>query len=152
VSSVLGPYRQAVGAAVLTRRIGRVRELGGLSVEVEQLDATVGELCTIWPRESAEPGAAERSPILAEVVGARAGSLALMPYGSVQGLAAGCLDLLRGGVDRAGELGMRIGGLRRDRDVGAVFCRAQGNRQTDATARAGDEQGASSKSAHGRAA
>jgi flagellum-specific ATP synthase len=90
VTSVLTSYRQAIADAVLTRRVGRVRELGGLSVEVEQLDATVGELCTIWPREAADAGASSRTPVLAEVVGARAGSLALMPYGSVQGLAAGC--------------------------------------------------------------
>jgi hypothetical protein len=34
---------------------------------------------------------------------------------------------------------MRFGGLRRNRYVGAVPCGAQRYRQTDATARAGDE-------------
>ena len=37
-----------------------------------------------------------------------------------QRLAAGRLDLGGGGVDRAGQLRMRLGGLRGDRDVGAV--------------------------------
>jgi len=97
----LAPYQRAVAQAPLTRRIGQVRRLGGLSVEVHGLDATVGELCAIWPRASAHDPA-PRSPVLAEVVGVRADGLALMPYGSVQGLAAGCEVVAQGSQSQIG--------------------------------------------------
>lgn len=96
MTEAVAAYREAVASAVLTRRIGRVRELGGLSVQVEHLDATVGEICTIWPRKAPEQAAGMAAPVLAEVVGVRAGHLALMPYGSVQGLAAGCEVVAQG--------------------------------------------------------
>ncbi len=97
----LAPYRRAVAQAPLTRRMGHVRRLGGLSVEVHGLDATVGELCAIWPRSSGRD-AAPRAPVLAEVVGVRADHLALMPYGSVQGLAAGCEVVAQGSHSQIG--------------------------------------------------
>jgi flagellum-specific ATP synthase len=85
---MLDAYRKAIHETVFTKRIGTVTQVGGLSIEVQGLDATVGELCTIHAR----PGSREdgRSPLMAEVVGVGAGRLALMPYGSAQGLAAGC--------------------------------------------------------------
>ncbi len=94
MNPVLDSYRQAVMHAPWVRRIGHVRRLGGLSVEVHGLDATVGELCAIWPRASGRTNAI--APVLAEVVGVRADHLALMPYGSVQGLAAGCEVVAQG--------------------------------------------------------
>jgi flagellum-specific ATP synthase len=97
----LVPYQRAIAQAQLTRRIGVVRRLGGLSVEVHGLDATVGELCAIWPRKS-EHEASLRSPVLAEVVGVRVDHLALMPYGSVQGLAAGCEVVAQGSQSQIG--------------------------------------------------
>jgi hypothetical protein len=60
-----------------------------------------------------------------------------------QGLAARGLDLLGGGVDRARQLRVGLGGLRRDDDVGAVAGGAQRDREADAAARAGDEEGLS---------
>ena len=57
-----------------------------------------------------------------------------------QRLAAGLLDLLGGGIDRARQLRMRLGGLGRDRDIGAVARGAQRDRQPDAARAAGDEQ------------
>ena len=54
--------------------------------------------------------------------------------------AAGLLDLLGGGVDRAFELGMRRLGLGGDGDVGAVARRPQRDREPDAARGAGDEQ------------
>jgi flagellum-specific ATP synthase len=95
MNSALASYRHAVTQAQLTRRIGHVSRLGGLSVEVNGLDARVGELCAIWPRAtSGEP--VDRGAILAEVVGIRSDHLALMPYGSVHGLAAGCEVVAQG--------------------------------------------------------
>jgi hypothetical protein len=58
------------------------------------------------------------------------------------GLAAGFLDLLGGGVDRAFELGMRLAGLGQQDDVGAVARGADGDGQADAAASPGDEDGA----------
>jgi hypothetical protein len=58
-----------------------------------------------------------------------------------QGLAAGRLDLLGGGVDGARQLGMGLGGLGGDDDIGPVAGRAQGDGQADAARGAGDEEG-----------
>jgi flagellum-specific ATP synthase len=101
VSTVLSSYRDALLQAPFTRRIGHVSRLGGLSVDVQGLDATVGELCAIWPRE-ADVRPADRASVLAEVVGVQAGHLALMPYGSVQGLAAGCEVVAQGSQSEIG--------------------------------------------------
>ena len=97
----LEPYRHRVAQAALTRRIGQVRHVGGLSVEVDGLNATVGELCEVWPRESSED-VELACPVLAEVVGVRADHLALMTYGSVHGLAAGCEVVALGVRSRIG--------------------------------------------------
>src|SRR2546429_5517566 len=53
---------------------------------------------------------------------------------------AGLGDFVRGGEDRAGELRMRLVGLGRDRNVGAVARGAQRNCKPDAARCAGDEQ------------
>lgn len=95
MSTALASYRRAVMQAPFTRRIGHVSRLGGLSVEVRGLDATIGELCEIWPRESVGE-TSHRVPVLAEVVGVQEDHLALMPYGSVHGLAAGCEVVAQG--------------------------------------------------------
>ena len=65
-----------------------------------------------------------------------------------QRLAAGRLDLLGGRVDRALELGVRLRGLGDQRDVGAVASGAQGDRQPDAAAGAGDEEGLAREVGH----
>ena len=57
-----------------------------------------------------------------------------------QRLAAGGADLVGGGVDGALEFRVRLCGLRCDRDIGAVACRAQRDREPDAPAGAGYEQ------------
>ena len=57
-----------------------------------------------------------------------------------QRLAAGLLDLLGRRVDRARQLRMRLGGLGRDRHIGAVARRPQRDGQPDAARAAGDEQ------------
>src|SRR5690606_14443813 len=58
-----------------------------------------------------------------------------------KGFPARGLDLLGGGVDRARQLRMRLGGLGGDGDVGPIFGRTQRDRQADATRTAGDENG-----------
>ena len=58
------------------------------------------------------------------------------------GLTAGGLDLLGGGVDGALELGVGLGGLGEQHDVGAPACGAERDRQADTPAGAGDDEGA----------
>ncbi len=58
-----------------------------------------------------------------------------------QGLSACLLDFVGGGVDRARQFGMCLGGLRGDHHIGAVARRAQRDRKADSPAPAGDEKG-----------
>jgi flagellum-specific ATP synthase len=88
-------YLEALRATDLTRKIGYVRQLTGLAINASGPDVAIGEICRIFPRGTgvgADP--ADRSVpgtgILAEIVGIKSGQVTLMPYGSVQGLAAGC--------------------------------------------------------------
>ena len=70
--------------------------------------------------------------------------------GDRQGAAARALDLLGRGVDGARELRVRLGGLGGDHDVGAVRRGPEADRQADAAARAGDEQGLAFEIRHAR--
>lgn len=93
--SQMQAYRDAIRHTQLVRRVGQVCQLGGLAIDVQGLDASVGELCTVLPRQGlTAPGRAE--PVLAEVVAVAAGHIRLMPYGSLQGLAAGCEVVAQG--------------------------------------------------------
>lgn len=76
-------YIDALHGAVLTRRIGHVQKLSGSTIEADGPDATVGELCALIPRNGLPQ-------IRAEVVAIRPGRIILLPYGSIDGLAAGC--------------------------------------------------------------
>ncbi|MFZ6721393.1 FliI/YscN family ATPase [Undibacterium sp. Ji49W] len=87
----LSEYHINLKKSVFIKRIGRVRQFSGLSIEVTGLNATVGELCSIIPKRNENQGSENSTNIIiAEVVGIGSGYLTLMPYGSVQGLAAGC--------------------------------------------------------------
>src|SRR4051812_42772513 len=87
MESLLSPYRQPLRSLVPTRAIGHVTQVHGLSIEVEGLRATVGELFTVAP--SAESGI-DVAPVLAEVIAVKTGSILMMPYGPVHGLSSGC--------------------------------------------------------------
>lgn len=93
MSGQLDAYRQALRHAELSRRLGWVRELRGLAVEAAGPDAAIGEMCRIQSRSrsrSREASSRAEHGVLAEVVGLRAGRTILMPYGSVEGVGAGC--------------------------------------------------------------
>lgn len=75
---------RATEATSLHRRLGVVEQVYGLTIESVGPDAELGETCRIAVRGAAAP------PVHAEVVGVRHGRLTLMPFGPVQGLAAGC--------------------------------------------------------------
>jgi len=80
---MLAALRQATAGAELVRRLGTVRQVGGLAIESDGPDVSLGELCIITPRSGKER-------VLAEVVGLRRGVVTLMPFKAAQGLAAGC--------------------------------------------------------------
>lgn len=73
----------------LSRRTGVVRQLQGLAIDAAGPEAAVGELCRIW-RQKTHAHDHEADTLLAEVVGLKPGHVTLMPYGSLQGISAGC--------------------------------------------------------------
>lgn len=62
---------------------GKVTQVIGLMVESEGPDASVGEVCHIYPSKGSEP-------LLAEVVGFRDNKVLLMPLGDLQSIGPGC--------------------------------------------------------------
>lgn len=76
-------YLQALQSTRLTLRTGQVTRLAGLAIEANGPDVAIGEMCRIHSRHGDET-------VLAEVVGIRSGTVTLMPYGTLQGLASGC--------------------------------------------------------------
>ena len=61
---------------------GIVKQIIGLTIEVQGIQAFVGELCTIYNLEN--------NPINCEVVGFREDAVLLMPLGELRGIAPGC--------------------------------------------------------------
>nr|WP_188532133.1 flagellar protein export ATPase FliI [Paenibacillus abyssi] len=62
---------------------GKVTQVIGLTVESEGPDASVGDVCYIYPTKSAKP-------LKAEVVGFRNNKVILMPLGDLQSIGPGC--------------------------------------------------------------
>ncbi len=90
----LRDYRTALHHVELVQRIGWVRQMQGLAIEAQGPDATIGELCRILPRTRSGSRNPQDDPeavqgVLAEVVGLKHDHVILMPYGSLQGIAAG---------------------------------------------------------------
>ncbi|MHA6915587.1 FliI/YscN family ATPase [Ralstonia pseudosolanacearum] len=102
----LRQLRSELRDAELTRRTGTVARLSGLAIVAQGPNVQVGELCAILPsgrqasadhaasnvaarQVSASPAGVDADHVLAEVVGIEGGQIILMPFGSVQGLAAG---------------------------------------------------------------
>lgn len=75
-------YIDAIEAADLVKRTGKVVQFFGLIVESMGPDACLGELCEIHSTTS-------QQPILAEVVGLKGGHVLLMPYGDLRGIGLG---------------------------------------------------------------
>ena len=82
--TLLHTLTDATRRARLLARTGTVRQLSGLMIEASGPDAALGEVCEIAVR-------GDDNPLMAEVVGMRAGQIMLMPYGSSQGLAPDCV-------------------------------------------------------------
>lgn len=96
------------------RKLGKVVNVVGLTIESAGPDAKLGELCQIFPDgENAKP-------IMAEVVGFKDSKTLLMPYESVDGIGSGCKVLGTGSplfVEVSEELlGCTLDGLGRPGD------------------------------------
>lgn len=79
----LQQLRSELRQTELTRRTGTVRRLSGLAIVAQGPSVRVGVLCAILP------GRAGAGRVLAEAVGIGGDEVILMPFGNVQGLAAG---------------------------------------------------------------
>ena len=66
------------------RKLGKVVNVVGLTIEAAGPDARLGDLCHIFPEDEG------LKPILAEVVGFKNSKTLLMPFGAVDGIGAGC--------------------------------------------------------------
>ncbi|WP_390622942.1 V-type ATP synthase beta chain [Ralstonia syzygii] len=110
----LRQLRSELRDAELTRRIGTVVRLSGLAIVAQGPNVQVGELCAILlsgsqasanhaaskvaaRHVSASPAGVNVGHVLAEVVGIESGQIILMPFGSVQALAAGNEVIALGG-------------------------------------------------------
>ena len=74
------------------RKLGKVVNVVGLTIESAGPDAKLGDLCRILPE-----GDEELAPIMAEVVGFKDKKTLLMPYDAVDGIGLGCI------VENTGE-------------------------------------------------
>ncbi len=68
------------------RKMGKVVNVVGLTIESAGPDAKLGDICTIFP-----DGEEELAPIPAEVVGFKDKKTLLMPYEAVDGIGLGCI-------------------------------------------------------------
>lgn len=68
------------------RRLGKVVNVVGLTIESAGPDAKLGDICRIYPEGDGEP-----APIMAEVVGFKDKKTLLMPYEAVDGIGLGCI-------------------------------------------------------------
>jgi flagellum-specific ATP synthase len=117
-SALAGPVWGAALAAARPERVGSVRGVVGLTVEVAGTGAAVGELVEIDLGSAAAPGAPVRVP--AEVVATARGAAHAMPLGPTHGLRAGMRVRPRGTALTApvgaGLLGRVLDGLGRPID------------------------------------
>ncbi|MDR0949055.1 MAG: flagellar protein export ATPase FliI [Lachnospiraceae bacterium] len=67
------------------RKLGKVMNVVGLTIESAGPDARLGDVCLIFPEDKELP------PIQAEVVGFRDKRTLLMPYGKIDGIGLSCI-------------------------------------------------------------
>lgn len=85
-----GKYRRLSEKAFF-KRLGKVVNVVGLTIESAGPEARLGDICYIYPSQDSE----ER--IMAEVVGFKDSKTLLMPYEATDGIAAGCM------IENSGE-------------------------------------------------
>ncbi|GAA0724165.1 flagellar protein export ATPase FliI [Clostridium malenominatum] len=74
--------RKKLNEATFYDREGLVKKVIGLTIEVEGIKASIGEVCTIYNERN--------FPITCEVVGFKEDNVILMPLGELIGIAPGC--------------------------------------------------------------
>jgi flagellum-specific ATP synthase len=113
VSAIPTALRAQLCGAVAPHRTGRVTRLVGLRVEVEGVDAAVGDAVRIWSRSA---------PLDAQVVALDGRTLACMPFGDLTGLRYGDQVEASGGPLSisvgVGLLGRVLNGLGQPIDAG----------------------------------
>lgn len=105
-----GKYRR-LSEKTFFKRMGKVVNVVGLTIESAGPEARLGDICYIYPHRDSE------EKIMAEVVGFKDSKTLLMPYEATDGIAAGC-TIENSGVSlkiQAGEylLGKTVDGLGR---------------------------------------
>lgn len=83
-------YTQALKHLDPVRVNGKVMQVIGLTVESEGPDASIGDVCEIYPMKGG-------APVLAEVVGFRDNRVLLMPLGELYAIGPGCDVVATGG-------------------------------------------------------
>ena len=94
------PYLEALRSVDPVRMNGKVTQVIGLTVESEGPDASVGDVCLIYPAKSGKP-------IRAEVVGFRNNRVLLMPLGELHAVAPGC-DVVSTGKPLTVQVGSEL--------------------------------------------
>ena len=84
VSVDLKKYEQ-IKEQTFYKKLGKVINVVGLTIESSGPDARLGDLCVIHPAQE------EARPIMAEVVGFKDRKTLLMPYDSTDGIGLGCI-------------------------------------------------------------
>lgn len=79
----LGPWREKVRNTRILKMVGKVTRVIGLTIEVQGINARVGEVCEILIPESSKR-------IRAEVVGFKESKTIMMPLGTLQGIYPHC--------------------------------------------------------------
>lgn len=76
---------QAVMEKTFYKKLGKVVNVVGLTIESLGPDARLADMCQIIPEDST------KSPIMAEVVGFKDSKTLLMPYDNTEGIGSGCI-------------------------------------------------------------
>lgn len=107
-------YLEIIKGTETKKYIGRVVEIIGLIIESDGPNASIGDLCYIYPNF-------DQSPVWAEVVGFRQNRIMLMPLGSVDGIRPGSIVESTGGAMQVGVgkqlIGRVLDGLGRPIDT-----------------------------------
>jgi len=96
----IAPYLDVLRSVDPVRLNGKVTQVIGLTVESEGPDASVGDVCHIYPAKSGKP-------IKAEVVGFRDNKVLLMPLGELHAIAPGC-DVVSTGKPLTVQVGSEL--------------------------------------------
>lgn len=96
----LDPYVERLRELDPVRVNGKVTQVIGLMVESEGPDASIGDVCEIYPSKSSVP-------LKAEVVGFRDNKVLLMPLGELQSIGPGC-DVVGTGKPLSVQVGAEL--------------------------------------------